>query len=640
LSSNHEGPARAGSLLRLAGLVTGSLLFVAAVAAIALTEGGKGEFGYAPFTPEPLPFAAIRGFTLEQLLAHSARIFLATPALLLIWAAARHGETFRAPTERTLNRLAIGVSALSIGLVACFVLFVFRGRAIVDDELAYRMQAELLRDGHLGIQGMPYVVEVFTVKSLIGMTGKYLFGEPLVQVLGLLVGYPALPHVPIAAATLFALHRAVRRLGNPELGAWAVILVACSPMFILTSATAQSQATTLLCVVLAVLGYAYATTGGRAFTSALLVGIGIGFGATVRVQVAVPVGAVIVPLTLWAFWTRKSPVGLVTLLVTLGLFFGLIAAYDKLLTGSVAKLPWFLVDGPEQYGFGQVWAKDRYRHTPITLLENLGVVAVRFNAWWLGWPSSLVLLWLWFRNGKRTTGAKIWLWIGLAVLVFEAGYYSTGISDTGPIYHYELLLPAAVLGANALSEAFARNARSIGVFLTIQFGLGWTTFLALEGMRIDRLLDNIHADVEKALAQTKPPALLLAEPRCRESAAHGWIQDVLPVRYHSDRDEVVAFQRPSPRFLPALLKRYPGRACYYFRIDPEDHEAKVVPCAAALPLLLRPIIDETDKCLWIAPTATRLGIFDPFSAIDARRIKQKGQRTNSDAFEPAVRPKP
>ena len=95
-------------------------------------------------------------------------------------------------------------------------------------------------------------------------------------------------HVPIAALTLWAFYAAVRRLASVEIAAFSAILLASSPMFILTSATGQSEAASLLCVVGAGLGYALVVTEQRGL-GAFLVGMCIGFGMTVRVQVAAPI---------------------------------------------------------------------------------------------------------------------------------------------------------------------------------------------------------------------------------------------------------------------------------------------------------------------------------------------------------------
>src|SRR3970282_1990705 len=107
-----------------------------------------------------------------------------------------------------------------------------------------------------------------------------------------------------------------------------------------------------------------------------------------------------------------------------------------------------------------------------------------------------------------------WLWMGALVTLFEAFYYSTGVSDTGPIYHYELLLPLGVLGANAITRGLSSEPRKASTLLAVHFVLGWTTFMWFETNRLDRLVHHIHAEAEEALARVRPPALLFYERRC------------------------------------------------------------------------------------------------------------------------------
>jgi hypothetical protein len=186
------------------------------------------------------------------------------------------------------------------------------------------------------------------------------------------------------------------------------------------------------------------------------------------------------------------------------------------------------------------------------------------------------------------------------------------------------LLGGALLGANAILESFARDARSTAVLLVVQFGLGWTSFLFLEGSRIDRMVHAIHDDVDEALSRVVPPALVLYEPRCSESSVAGWVQEKLPVRYRAERDAIVTYPRPPARFLDAYRQLYPDRACWYFRRNPMSLMPGVMRCEDAGALLGRPVAVVGERCPWLPPTATRLGLYDPLRAISARTIRQAG----------------
>src|ERR1700753_3137714 len=64
-----------------AALVLGALFTLAYFAYDASVPRGAWEFGYAPFSPEPLPYSPMRGFTYEQLWDHVARLALLAPGL-------------------------------------------------------------------------------------------------------------------------------------------------------------------------------------------------------------------------------------------------------------------------------------------------------------------------------------------------------------------------------------------------------------------------------------------------------------------------------------------------------------------------------------------------------------------------------
>jgi len=595
----------------------GVVLYVFSLALSVAVEGGQGEFAHLPFTTDPLPFTPMRGFTFEQLVGHLSSLFLATPGLLLIWRAVRAGPEVAALGAAVWKKLALYTGGFSIALSGLVMLLLLRGRPIVDDELAYAFQAQLLVDGKLAFSDIVYPIsEVFTVQTALGPTGKYLIGEPLVQTLGVLVGVPALAHLPLSCATLYFVYRAVRLECGVELAALTVALVALSPMYILTVATGMSQCASLFSVALALLGYAELSRD-RVKLGAFLVGLGVSFGVFVRIQVAVPVGGVVVLASAVSLAKRRELVGLAVLLAPLLVGATLLGGYNQALTGAWYRLPWYAMERVEHYGFGQVWLDNSYRHTPWTALENLGVVALRLNLWWLGWPSSWLLMWFWFRQGKPFKGPRIWLACGATVLLFEAGYYSTGISDTGAIYHFELLLPLALLGANAIARGSSRAARSTLALLVVQFGLGTAGFLFLQTSRLARLVEDIHSEADMVMAHLPDHSLLFWEPYCSEAVSRGWVHEKFPKRFRRATDRVVTFPRPPLKQLPAYLEHYPDRKCFYFHLNPESHEPQLLPCGAALPYLKRSAtrLPAGAMCLSIAPTAAVLGLYDPVESV-------------------------
>ena len=121
---------------------------------------------------------------------------------------------------------------------------------------------------------------------------------------------------------------------------WATILIAVSPMFILTNAIALSHTTTLTCLILAGLGFQWAC-GQQPVAGALLCGTALGFGLTVRPQVVVPMGMVIGLTTLYQLLRRRNWAAVGALVASGSVWLILIALYNRALSGSPSKLPWY-----------------------------------------------------------------------------------------------------------------------------------------------------------------------------------------------------------------------------------------------------------------------------------------------------------
>ncbi len=574
----------------------GSLTVVAAVFALAagaiylwleqLLPRGPQEFAYFPFMTDPLPFAPMRGFTFEQLMRHIGRLFVLGPALAcLAFVLAKVRRRIEPPGPEAMKRILIVAVGVSVVVTALVMATVLEGRAIVDDELVYKQQADILASGKLAEDTVPpWGWEVFTIWTNLGATGKYLFGEPLVQVPGTFLGLPALMHLLLAPLALWAWFRVVRHDAGAEVASWATILVAVSPMFMLTNALALSHTTTFTCLVLAGLGAQWARRE-RPIGGALLAGGALGFGLTVRPQVVVPIGMVIGLTALYRLLRRRHWGGVAALVGSGSAWLVLIGAYNHALFGSPLVLPWYRFFPLENFGFGHVGGID-FIHTPWTALENLAVVAVQLNGWWLGWPLSLGLIVAWLVLGRPLRGAGPWLLGAAALVLLNAPYYSTGISETGPIYYFELLLPAAILGAHAVVRALARWPTAVTAVLIVHFAVGTTSFVWENVARLDRLVTAIHTPAEEVMARIEPPALLIHENGFEESIRFGWVWS-FPARLRHDGDPIVTYPRGAPRYLPALMKRYAYRQCWYYRLDPETGGRELHRCRDSMELMTR-----------------------------------------------------
>jgi hypothetical protein len=353
----------------------------------------------------------------------------------------------------------------------------------------------------------------------------------------------------------------------------------------------------------------------------------IGFGIATRPQTMLPVGAVLGPALLLLLarrreWRAGAPRGLAHSVFALAL-----GAYDTALGGSPLELPWFLQCGQEHFGFGRVWATERFEHTPWTALENLGVVLIRMNAWWLGLPCSLAVLVVWFGLPALYRSWNVWYGVALAIVAFEFFYYSPGMSDTGSLYHYELVLPGSLVAARVYEYARGRWSRFTAAAVAVHLALGTLTFDIEQGARVNRLVHAIHADSDRALAQLEAPALVFHELRASESRPTGWVFDSFPERNRGKSDPVVTFPNLPPALRAEVLAAYPGRSCWYYRRDPDTERAELRRCEDARELMDRTFGPDDGRPLWIQPTAYSKTDFDPFRAMSEGHLRDaQGRR--------------
>jgi hypothetical protein len=609
---------------RLVALAFGLSAMLAYAAWQSLEPHGAFEFAYAPFTPTPLPYSAMRGFTYEQLWGHVRRIALLGPGLSLFCWGLLGYVRLRAP--RDLGRLTKLACAASLLVIAVLMLLVLRGRAITDDELAYAMQAGFFGRGHiagpdLGVSPNDY----FTIPTRLGYSIKYLPGEPLLQIPGVWLGVPALSHLPVVGVTLWAWHETLRRSSGLELARWATICLACSPMLMFTSATGLSHAGCLMWIVLMGLGLEWGR-GDRPLLGAALCGISFSFGLLARPQSMLPAGAVLGLALLFQLLRRRAYLGCAVLALTAGAGGAFLLFYDWLLSGSPLKLPWFLQCGAEHYGFGRVWPTSTFEHGFVTGLENLAVVALRLNSWLLGLPLSLGIVVLWLLWGRKRAGAGVWLAVGLAVLAFEFLYYSPGASDTGAIYHYELLLPFSVMAAVVTQRAFERFPSAAPLVVACGLLLGTASWLLEQGLRMERLVSTIHRQSDAVLARLEAPALLIYERRDAEVVRHGWVFDAFPRRFRDPASPVVTVPRMATDMPARAARVYPGRKCWYFHNRPAADSPELLRCEDAAAWLARPPIEldaDGPKPFVVRSTAYLKTDYNPAAAIAAQRILDK-----------------
>jgi hypothetical protein len=545
---------------------------------------GGAEFVRLGEDFEPLPFAPLRGFTFDQLARHAGRLFILGPALVLLsqaLAAARHASAAESPhaSDGTFGvpprLLAFSGAAAGLGFALVILVDVLRGRALSDLELAIGMQAGALLDGALAIPapGWGEHVEPRTLALRESIAADVLFGEPLVQVAGASLGLPALGHIPILAAGLWAWHRTIRGAVDAITAAWATVLLGVSPLLVFTAATGVPHATALVCLAFVGLG-AQLAREGRWIGGPWLAGAAAGFGLAVEASIVAPFGAVLLGALGRDLLGARRWAGLGALLAGFAPWVLLLAWWSTALTGE----PWGqlgrAVAGDWPFGFGGVVGVDPpFVHTPGRALENLAVNLARFNGWWLGWPASLALAGVWLAVGAPRRGLGVWAAGAAVALVVDALRPHPGRSDTGPISWIALLFPASLVGAGAIVAVARRHAGVSAAALGVHLLIGTTTFYAEHATRLGRLADAAHRRVERALRQVDAPALLFAGP---PATRIGWIDSDLPLRTRREAAPVLTWPLLDADARARLSALHPDRGCW---VLPGGEELPV-PCAA------------------------------------------------------------
>jgi len=593
--------------VRVGAVVGGALLAVLGLVALVMIPRGPSEFAYFPFDLA-WPFGLGRGLGVAELAAHVVGPVLLGPAVGLITWGLAPAVPVLVPGPALTRRIAWILGGVSTGLAALVTVGLVRGRPLVPDELSYASQARQFLEGRL-LAPVPdgYAVEAFDILAPAGggVTAKYLPGEALVQLPGVLVGLPALLHVPLLALALLCLWRAARLHAGERVATTILGLLALSPMLILVTGTGLSHTAAFAAIAVAAYGEAL-TLKDRPWVGGLLVGLGVAVCAWMRPQVAAPVGGIFVMYAALHL-VRRRPLALVALGLPLVACVAGVAAYDVLVTGHPLKLPWS-VSG-ERWGFGSPIDGLNHWHGPAQGAQNLISNSVRFSTWWIGWPSGFVLLWMYLRVGRPMGTLRSWVFASLAQVVFMIPYFAPGIYDVGPIYHLEGMLGAAVVGGLALAGLWDQRPRVATALVGTWLVLGTLPALLWGGARLNRLLDYVHAPANAALAALPDePSLLLVEPDCTGRIGRGSMMVAFPRRSRLASAQRVILPRPPAHHLSEFRAFWGERACYYTHVD-DTGTVQVLPCDQAGPFLDRPTVlgEGLARCPRTQSYAEKLG---------------------------------
>jgi Dolichyl-phosphate-mannose-protein mannosyltransferase len=355
--------------------------------------------------------------------------------------------------------------AFAMMLGARFLLF---DRApLTDDENAYLFVAKTLLTGKLMNPSPPFF-ELFRNQSVFAdqfrWFAEYTIGHPIFLALGCATALTDFI-IPIASAgTIFLVYLIAKDQFDERTARIAVVLIALSAQFILTSGTLLGYPTASLCSCLLILSGLHFYSSRRPLWLVTFI-IANTLLLLNRPHSWISLG---IPLALFfivkAFRDRDSSklleiagMGLATA-ISVGIFLGA----NKLQTGNAFHTIQYyvmtLISGPDAgFGFGSHIPGGT--HTLHVAIANLALSLTRQNIWVFGWPFSLFFLI--FAGRSRF----VYFLVGWAILFYGllTQYYSPGISLTGPVHYFEMIIPAVLLTARGiihLDEIFRNNLRS------------------------------------------------------------------------------------------------------------------------------------------------------------------------------------
>jgi hypothetical protein len=388
-------------------------------------------------------------------------------------------------------------AALLVAAVGALVLFLavdlFPYHSVNDDEGVYLYQAAMLLEGRLFLRPgavptdavRPWFFVVREVGGETAMYGKYSPVAPAMFAVGRLLGDWNYALGLVAAGNAAGVYCLGAAAFDRRVGLVAVVALAASPLFLLTSATFLSYApATALNLAFAVAYVRAARTGDRRWAVAAGVAVGLAFFA--RPFTAVLFALPFIGHTLAVLWTglgageealdpafRRVLGRAVAVAVPGALGVGVTLAYNAVVTGDPLLFPYAAFAPNDGIGFGphEILGYER-DYTVALAAETSAFVLEYFLTEWtpagvLGSALAAVGLGVaaWRRaslSGYRpslsgmTDGevAAVVAAVFPAVFVGEAYFWGThnglrnGLIDLlGPFYHFDALLPVSVFAA-------------------------------------------------------------------------------------------------------------------------------------------------------------------------------------------------
>ena len=473
-------------------------------------------------------------------------------------------------------RAAYAALGLLGGLAALAVAIAFvRLHTLTEDEKTYLFQAKLLLSGRLAVP-VPPEAGAFWQPFLVGervqrWSGQYHWGQPALLALGLLAGVPhVVSALEVAVTVFFAGMLGEACTDDRRVGVLGALLVATSPLVVLTGSTLHNANLSAACAMAALWGLVRLARGPSvAATLALGVGTGLALHGRLQEQATLLLGAGVV----LALRERRALPALARRLAPAALLVLPFAALLPWLAYGVSGSPWR--NGYAMFNQGHGWLTFGFgagpfgnAHTPAIAGAKTLAALVRVAFYLTGAPLVPLLfaasLALGLEPRRRLASPAVAVALYGAVYFFYAG---TSIHGTGPVY-YAALAPVLCVWAAALAVALhdrwlaprAATRRAVPAVVVATLAVSATVFVPPLLLELGRASDAASQCERLVESRGITRALVFVRPGTERGRAWtDWIPMPSP-----DFDDAVLYANSDSalRDAPVARRFGEGRAIY------------------------------------------------------------------------------
>jgi len=524
-------------------------------------------------------------FSTTQLSSMVVKLVLLLPATFLL-AVGLSKRTSPDSLSRILDQkpLLIILSVVALIIFVLTVNFVLQGTEVTDDELAMDLQAKILLKGKLYVA--PPVQDSFNnVFILRGdkFTGQYEFGHPMILALGFALGSPYIFTVLFAMLQILLVYKISLLLyRDKRLAALGSILVVLSPFFFLTGSTRLSHTTAAFFLYLFI--YLFLKTSETSHQVvdllwAAVAGIAAGVAFNVRPWTALAFIAPFGVMGIVNILKYRKPVFLKYCLMSIGFFIviGLTLLYNRAITGSYLTVPYLAYNPLESPGFHALAGGGH--HTPAIGFYNIGINIIKTNIALFGFPYSLLFLAFILVVRPKLIQDRLLISVIATFCFLYLFYHGTGVSDTGPVYCFELIGVLVILSSRAIyqldhiiREKWPTARNFLSAFLLLSFVFAGLTYDLEKIVQVRMLTTAIREPYITIASSGIHNAVVFIQSLPNKGFVYGY-------RNNSPDfdDDILLCRLLDPDKNAAVMDRFPDRSYYVLRYNSALQESQVLP---------------------------------------------------------------